>query len=111
MWYLFADPLCKKLSDRKGGQGSRLLASTGILMVAGGIATTTLLHKSRLQVLSYGFLGGKNNVYNEWHAINICNVYLGSHKLWNIITFPSRNIAILVSVGQNLEQVSKFLMT
>jgi hypothetical protein len=62
LWYLFADPLCKRLSD-KGGQGSRLLASTGILMVAGGIATSTLFHRSRLQILSYGFLGGKNSIF------------------------------------------------
>ncbi|XP_033610069.1 uncharacterized protein LOC111871108 isoform X2 [Cryptotermes secundus] len=53
-----ANPLCKRLSDKKRGQGSRLLASTGILVAAGGIATTTLLHTSRLQILSYGFLGG-----------------------------------------------------
>jgi hypothetical protein len=32
-------------------------------MVAGGIATTTLFHRSRLQILSYGILGGKNIIF------------------------------------------------
>jgi hypothetical protein len=62
---MFADALFKRISDRRGTQGSRVLACFGILMVAGGVIVTSLLQRSHLQFVGYGLLGGKSIISRQ----------------------------------------------
>jgi hypothetical protein len=65
MRHVFTDALLKRISKRRGAHASRVLASAGILMVAGGVIATSILRESYLQFLGYGLLGGKNMISRE----------------------------------------------